>query len=64
MRQNEEYSPGDSLSDSPEEVLHRGGGRSVYVILVKGIHATFWQKVTASHKEQMTVNDFSAFLDM
>ena len=57
MGQNEDYSPGDSLSDSSKELLQRGGGEvSTHVILVKGGRAakhTFWHKVAASHKKQM-----------
>ena len=56
--QYENYSSGDSISDSSEKLLQRGrGGRSVlYMILVKGVHAvkhTFWQRLVASHEEQM-----------
>ena len=37
LGQNEDYSLGDSLSDSSEELLQRGGGGiSICVILVKG----------------------------
>ena len=38
MRQNEDYSPGDSISDSSEKLSQSGkGGRSVlYMTLVKG----------------------------
>ena len=36
MGQNEDYSPGDSTSDSSEKLFQRGrAGRPVYVILVK-----------------------------
>ena len=36
LGQNEDYSLGDSLSDSSEELLWRSGEVSLYVILVKG----------------------------
>ena len=57
LGQNEDYSPGDSFSDNCEELLWRGGGRSLYVISMKRMLAlkhTFWQTVTASHKEQIS----------
>ena len=59
MGQNEDYSLGDSISDLSEvHVLKRSGERSVlYMILVKGEHAvkhTFWQRLAASHEEQMS----------
>ena len=58
LGQNQDCSPVDSISDSSEKLLWRGGGKvSIYVILVKGVHAikhTFLQKVAASHKEQVS----------
>ena len=59
--QNEDYSPGDSLSDSSEKLLQRGKGEGqsvLYLILVKRVHAVkhrFWQKIVASQKEQMSL---------
>ena len=67
MAQNEDYSPGGSLSDSSEKLLQRGRGNdSIYVILVKGeVHVTRHRillkvaaslmKVTMSHDEQMSL---------
>ena len=53
MGQNEDCSPGDSISDSPEKFLQSGREKiSKYVILVKGefmqSSAYFLQKVTTS----------------
>ena len=37
MGENEDYSPGGSISDGCERLLQRGsGGRSIYKVLVKG----------------------------
>ena len=37
LGQNEDCSPGGSISDSSETLLQRGsGGRSIYKVLVKG----------------------------
>ena len=37
LGQNEDWSKGDNTSDSSENILQTGcGGRSIYVILVKG----------------------------
>ena len=64
MGQNEDYSPGDSISDSSEKLLQRGRRKiSIYVIWVKGEYiqsSTYFLqkvsaslvKVTASHEEQ------------
>ena len=67
LGQNEDYSLGDSISESSEKLLQRSGGGggkvSMYVILVKGEYmqsSTYFLqkisaslvKVTASHKEQ------------
>ena len=56
--QNEDYSPGHSISDSTEKLLQRykvGGGVSINVILVnaecKQSSTYFLQNVSASHKE-------------
>ena len=35
LGQNEDYSPGDSISDSSEKLLQRGRGNMMFVILVK-----------------------------
>ena len=55
LRPNEDYSPGNSLSDSSERLHKRGSGVSICTILVKeGIHVikhTLWQKVATSHKK-------------
>ena len=74
MRQNEDYSPGDSISDSSKKLLQRGDRKvSIQAILVKGIHAvkpTFLEKAVvslmkvAARHEKVTVNDFSAFLEL
>ena len=64
MAQNEDYSPGGSLSDSSKKLLQRGRGNvSIYVILVKReVHVTRHRillkvaaslmKVTTSHGEE------------
>ena len=56
MGPNQDYSQGDNLSDSSEELLQKGRGEvSIHMILVKSIREIkhiFWQKVTASHEEQ------------
>ena len=56
MGPNEDYSLGDSPSDSSEKLLWRGGGHQYIYDFTEGglfvIRHTFWQ-VTASHKEQM-----------
>ena len=62
--QNEDYGPGNILSNSSEELLLRvwGGGVSIYVILVKEVCAakhTSQQKVPAGHKEQMSPSRIS-----
>ena len=58
LGQKEDYSLGDSISDSSGKLLWKGKGEvSIHVILVKGVHVvqhTFWQKVAASCKEQMS----------
>ena len=62
MGQNEDYSPGDSNSDSSEKLLQRGRGQEGQYICdfgEGGVHAIIFQKfsaghvkVTASHEEQ------------
>ena len=63
MGQNEDYSPGDSISDSSEKLLQRGMREGQYIcdFCGGGIHAIkhFLEKVsaspvkiTASHEEQ------------
>ena len=60
MGQDEDYSPGDSISPSSEKLLQRGRGRErsvLYLILVKRVSVvrhTFWLRLTASHEEQMS----------
>lgn len=58
LGQNEDYSPGYSISDSAEKLLQRckvGGGVSINVILVNGeckqLSTYFLQNVFASHKK-------------
>ena len=70
MGWNEDYSPGDSISDRSEKLLQRGmGERSMYMwILVQGQYMQsstyFLQKLSASSQgEVVTVKEFSAFLD-
>ena len=74
LGQNEDYSPGDSISESSEKLLQRGDRKvKTYAVLVKGVHAVkpiFLEKATvslmevaASH-EKVSVNDFSAFLEL
>ena len=65
LGQNENYSLGDSISDSSKKLLHSGGGKvSTYVILLKGVCVPWsmcffvWKvsgsfvRVSASHEEQ------------
>ena len=62
MEQNEDYSPGDSISDSSEKLLQRGRGEDQYICDFGegGIHAVkhcltiFLQEVFASHEKQMS----------
>ena len=59
MGQNEDWSPGDSTSDSSERLPQRGsGGRSIYKILVKeefnAIKCLLYKRFSARHKELMT----------
>ena len=59
LGQNEDYRPGDSLSDSCEELLQRGKEGGQYTCDfsktgIRGVKHTFWQKVAASQEEQMS----------
>ena len=57
----EDYSPGDSLSDSSEEVREESG--YIGVFLLKKQTLSWTSKIIANHKEQTTqFNDFSYFL--
>ena len=76
MEQNEDYSPGDSISDSSEKLLQRGRGEDQYICDFGegGIHAVkhiYFLKVSAdlvkfcwSRGVVITMKDFRAFLDM
>ena len=64
----EDYSPGDRLSESSEQLLRRGGEQvSTYVILEKGVcnqaHILV-ENYCWSQGTVILVNDFSAFLSM
>ena len=58
LRPNEDYSPGDRLSDGSKKLPQWDRRRSVYMWFWRWeLHAvkhTFWQKVAASHREQMS----------
>ena len=60
MGQNEDCSPGDGTSDSSEKLLQRdSGGRSIYMILVKGsefnaIKHSLYKRFSAGHEELMS----------
>ena len=63
MRQNEDYSLGDSISDSSEKLLQSGRGEGQYTCDFgeRGVHAIKhiffaegFVRVTASHEEQMS----------
>ena len=61
----EDYSPGDSLSDTSEELIQRdkGGGARIceFFLLEKNIHKH--QKTTANHKKYtFQVKIFNVFL--
>ena len=76
LGQNEDCGLGDSTSDSSEKLLQRGRvvGQYVCGFGEGGIHAIkhiFFQKIStslgiisASHEEQSTMKDCSAFLDV
>ena len=52
LGQNEDYSLGDSISDSSEKLLQRGDRKvNIYAVLVKGVHAVkpiFLEKAAVS----------------
>lgn len=55
MGQNEDYSPGNSITDSTGELLQRGRGRvSTHTMLLRGstLKHMFSQKASAGHKER------------
>ena len=59
LGQNEDCSPGDSISGSSERVLQSGcGGKSIYKVLVKGEFDTmkhsFYKRFFVSHKDLMS----------
>ena len=62
MGQNEDYGPGNSISDSSEKLLWRGSGEGRYICdFGEGDQHTFLQKAvaslvkfTASHEEQVS----------
>ena len=70
MGQSEDYRLEDSVSDSSEQLLQRGRGKvSIHVILVKGRvyavkHRYFAESFCQSQVADVTMKDFSAFLDM
>ena len=70
LGQNEDCSLGDSISDSSEKLLQRGGGEdSIYVSLVKGEYKQsstyfFAKGFCWSKGAVFTIKDFSAFLDI
>ena len=70
LGQNEDCSPGGSISDSSERLLQSGrGGRSIYKVLVKEEFNTmkhsFLQKVFCySWGSDVTMMGFSVFLDI
>ena len=58
LGQNEDCSPGDSISDSSERLLQSGrGGRSIYKVLVKGEFNTMkhsiYKRFFVSHENLM-----------
>ena len=67
--QNEDYSPGDSISDSSEKLLQRGGWGGQYICdsregedhAIK--HRIFAEGCCQSQGGDVTVKDFSALLD-
>jgi len=57
LGQNEDYSLGDSISDSSDNCSKEVGKEVLYMILVKGVCAlkhTFWQIFAAGHREHMS----------
>ena len=63
--QSEDYSLGDSSSDSSEKLLQRGrGGISMYVVLVKREYtqsSTYFLQISASHEKQSSPEVFQCF---
>ena len=60
LGQNEDYSPGDSTSDNSEKLLQRIEVEGQYMcdFREEGVHAIkhiFLQKVSAGHKEQLSL---------
>ena len=56
LGQREDYSPGNSISDSSEELLQRGKGEGQYICdFGEGgygaVKHTFWQRVATSYNE-------------
>ena len=76
LRQNEDYSPGGSISDSTEKLLQRGRGEGQYIcdfgedrytynqtnIFAEACHSS--HEGCCQSQEDVTMKDFSAFLDM
>ena len=61
LDQNEDYSPGDGISDDSEKLLQKGRGKdSMYVILVKVGYKQpqILQKVSASHRSSLHLAGF------
>ena len=59
LEQNEDFNPGDSISDSSEKLLQSGsGGKSIYKVLVKGEFNTmkhsFYKRFFVSHEDLIT----------
>ena len=55
LGQNDDYSQGDSTSDSPEKLLQRGGrrGREYVIVVVRvGGRVRVISRLMASHEEQ------------
>ena len=55
MGKNEDCSPGDNTSDSPEKLLQRGGrrgGEYVIVVVRVGGRVRVISRLMASHEEQ------------
>ena len=68
LGQNEDYSLGDSTSDSSEKLLQRGsGGRSIYDLVKGEFSATrhlLYKRFFARPRADVIMKGFSAFLDM
>ena len=60
MGQNEDNNPGDSISESSEKLLQRAGEKVTINIIydftegVRAVKHRFWQRLAATHKEQMS----------